>query len=81
LAESDGEAGGMVEVRANIVELLLRRPILGAVFERSLLEYVLSRSPAVSKYVKRISEVTGLPEEVVKSSRPVREYIKSLVGI
>ena len=81
MAESDGEAGGMVEVRANIVELLLRRPILGAVFERSLLEYVLSRSPAVSKYVKRISEVTGLPEEVVKSSRPVREYIKSLVGI
>jgi len=81
LAEGNGEAGGLVKVRSNIVELLLRRPILGAVFERSLLEYVLSRSPAVSRYVKRISEVTGLPEEVVRRSRPVREYVRSLVGV
>jgi len=63
-----------------IYKLLEQRPILKEFFERSVVSYVLSRSPAVNEYVRRISKLTGLPEEVVRNSQPVRNYLKSLLG-
>jgi len=67
--------------RRVVFEFIERRPIVKELIEKTLFEYILEKSPAVNKYVKRISEVTGLPEEVVRRSKPVREYIKSLTGI
>ena len=67
--------------RRVVFEFIEKRPIVKELIEKTLFEYILEKSPAVNKYVKRISEVTGLPEEVVKRSKPVREYIKSLTGI
>jgi DNA mismatch repair ATPase MutS len=67
--------------RRVVFEFIEKRPIVKEFIEKTLFEYILEKSPAVNKYVKRISEVTGLPEEVVKRSKPVREYIKSLTGI
>jgi len=43
-------------------------------------EYILESSPLIKNYVKRIAEITGLPEEVVKRSQPVRNYIKRILG-
>jgi hypothetical protein len=77
LAQGDGEAGSLVKVRANLVNIFLNRPVV----KRLLLDYVLERSPAVQAYVKRISQVTGLPEEVVRRSQPVRNYVRNLLGI
>jgi len=34
----------------------------------------------VNNYVKRISQITGLPEDVVKRSIPVRNLVKKIVG-
>jgi hypothetical protein len=50
------------------------------VVKKLLLDYVLENSPAVRAYVRRISQVTGLPEEVVKRSQPVRNYVRKLLG-
>jgi DNA mismatch repair ATPase MutS len=69
------------EVRLNLVRLFLSRPVVRGLLQRALLEYALENSPAVQNYVKRIARVTGLPEEVVKRSRPVRNYIRSLLGV
>jgi len=77
LAQSNGKTGSLVEVRFNLIRFFLSRPIVKRVF----LEYVLDSSPAVQNYVKRISEITGLPEEVVKRSQPVRNYVRKLLGI
>lgn len=77
LAQSNGEARSLGKVRSNLISLFLNRPIV----KKLLLEYVLENSPAVQNYVKRISEVTGLPEEVVRRSQPVRNYVRKLLGI
>ncbi len=60
-------------------ELVLRflsRPLVKELLE----EYILESSPLIKNYVKRIAEITGLPEEVVKRSQPVRNYIKRILG-
>jgi len=55
---------------------LLSRPLVKKLIE----EYVLETSPMVNNYVKRISQITGLPEDVVKRSIPVRNLVKKIVG-
>jgi len=81
LAQSNGEARVLGEVRLNLVNLFLNRPVVKRLLQRALLEYVLENSPAVKNYVRRISEITGLPEEVVKRSQPVRNYVRKLLGV
>lgn len=81
LAQSNGEAGVLGEVRLNLVKLFLSRPVVKRLLQRALLEYVLENSPAVQNYVRRIAQVTGLSEEVVRRSQPVRNYIRSLLGV
>jgi DNA mismatch repair ATPase MutS len=65
------------EIRINIARFFLNRPIV----KTFLLEYILDNSPAVQSYIKRIAQVTGLPEEVVRRSKPVRNYVRSILGI
>jgi len=60
-------------------------PVKGFVRERKLLKMLIeltvaSRSPMYRSYVEAISRATGLPLHVVKSSAPVREYLKRIVG-
>jgi hypothetical protein len=55
--------------------------VVKRLLQQALLEYVLENSPAVQNYVRRIAQVTGLPEEVVRRSQPVRNYIRSLLGV
>jgi len=43
-------------------------------------EYLLEKSPLINNYVKRIAQVTGLPEEVVRRSLPVRNYVKKILA-
>jgi len=63
-----------------MMSLISKRPFLKKVFEETIVNYVVERSPAVNKYVKKISEITGLPEDVIKRSRPVRNYVKAFLG-
>jgi hypothetical protein len=84
LAEGDGEAGGVGEVRARLrgllVKALLNRPVLGELLREAVLEYAIYNSPMLSNYVRGVSEFTGLPEEAVRRSRPVREYARRMLG-
>jgi len=59
-----------------IKKIILSRPVVKWLVE----EYIAESSPMISKYVKRMAEVTGLPEEVVRRSAPVRNLIKRIVG-
>jgi len=72
------------EVRARLrgllVKALLNRPVLGELLREAVLEYVLHNSPMLSNYVRGVSEFTGLPEEVVRRSRPAREYARRMLG-
>jgi hypothetical protein len=75
-----GQAGVL-----EVLRLRVRRVLLEALIERQLVkqlleEYLLEKSPLINNYVKRIAQVTGLPEETVKRSRPVRNYIKKILG-
>jgi len=59
-----------------ILERLMRRPLVRELLE----EYLLNKSPLVDNYVKAIAKVTGLPEEVVRRSLPVRNYVRKILG-
>jgi hypothetical protein len=54
----------------------MRRPLVRELLE----EYLLEKSPLVSNYVKAIARVTGLSEDVVRRSLPVRNYVKKILG-
>ena len=56
------------------------RPIAGKLVREAMLEYVMRNSPLLNNYVKGIAEFTGLSEEDVRRSRPVREYVRRLLG-
>ena len=60
-----------------LIDRVLSRPLVRELLE----EYLIERSPLISNYVKRISEITGLPEDVVKRSTPVRNYVKKIIGV
>jgi hypothetical protein len=60
----------------SLKKTLLSRPLVKKLIE----EYVLETSPMVNNYVKRISQITGLPEDVVKRSMPVRNLVKKIIG-
>jgi hypothetical protein len=55
---------------------LLSRPLVKKFIE----EYVLETSPMINNYVRRISQITGLPEDVVKRSTPVKNFVKMIIG-
>jgi len=77
--EGPGEARVLGPARAiamEVVRRLLRRPAVRGLLE----EYLAETSPLVSRYVRRVAEVTGLPEEVVRRSRPVRNLVRSILG-
>jgi len=59
-----------------LIERILKRPIIKMLLE----EYLIEKSPLLSNYVKRISEITGLSEDIVKRSKPVRNYVKKILG-
>jgi DNA mismatch repair ATPase MutS len=59
-----------------MLERLLKRPLVRALLE----EYLVEHSPLVRRYAERVAEVTGLPLEVVKRSRPVRNYARRILG-
>jgi hypothetical protein len=84
LAEGDGEARGMGEVRANLrralIETLMGRPILNKILREAMLEYVMHKSPMLNNYVRGVAEFTGLPDDEVRRSRPVREYARRILG-
>jgi hypothetical protein len=67
-------------LRKLLVKALINRPILGRFLREAVLEYVLHNSPMLNNYVRGVSGFTGLPEEVVRRSRPVREYARKLLG-
>lgn len=58
-----------------------KRALLEAVVESIVASYMLSRSPAVRSYIKRMSDATGLPEAEVARSRPVLKYVERLTGL
>jgi pyrroloquinoline quinone (PQQ) biosynthesis protein C len=61
--------------------MLLRKALLSRPLVKRLVEeYVIEVSPMVNNYVKKISQITGLPEDVVKRSAPVRNLVKKIVG-
>jgi len=80
LAEGTGQARILEGVRHRVTTVLkktlLNRPVIKAVVE----EYVLEASPMVNNYVKKIAQITGLPEDVVKRSTPVRNLVKKIIG-
>jgi len=59
-----------------LFEALMRRPLVKKLLE----EYLLEKSPFIANYVKSIAKVTGLSEEEVKRSMPVRNLIKRILG-
>jgi len=57
----------------------------GFIRERKLIKKIYeltftSRSKVFKGYVEGISRVTGLPKEVVAESRPVKNFLKRLIG-
>ncbi len=74
----------MGEIRASLrkalLEVLMDRPIAGRLVREAMLEYVMRNSPMLNSYVKGIARFTGLPDEEVRKSRPVREYVRKLLG-
>jgi hypothetical protein len=59
-----------------LFEFIKNRPLLMELLE----EFVKENSPMIQNYVKKISEITGLPYEVVKNSQPVKNYIRKILG-
>ena len=59
-----------------LLEMLMERPLVKKLLE----EYLLEKSPFIANYVKSIAKVTGLSEEEVKRSMPVRNLIKRILG-
>jgi hypothetical protein len=55
----------------------MRRPLIRGLLE----EYVLERSPMVTNYVKETAKLTGLSEEEVRRSKPVREFVRRMLGL
>jgi len=58
----------------------------GWVRERTLLkrlyeQTVMSKSPLFRKYVEGIAKTTGVPEERVVKSRPVRNFLRRIAGV
>jgi hypothetical protein len=53
---------------------------MGRLLREALLEHVMHNSPMLNNYVKGVAEFTGLPAEVVRRSKPVREYARKLLG-
>jgi hypothetical protein len=84
LAEGDGEARGVGEIRASLrkalIEALMDRPIAGKLIREAMLEYVMRNSPMLNSYIKGIARFTGLSDDEVRKSRPVREYVRKLLG-
>lgn len=62
----------------DITKGLLRERVI---LKRLIIKYIMNNSPMVRNYVKSISRVTGLPEDVVARSEPVKRYIERMVGI
>jgi len=60
-----------------LIEVFVGRPLV----RKALLEYVAQHSPMLNRYVKGIARFTGLPEEEVRKSKPVREYLRKLLGL
>jgi hypothetical protein len=58
----------------------MSRPVMGKLLREAILEYVLHNSPVLNNYVKGVAEFTGLPVEVVRRSKPVREYARKILG-
>ena len=67
-------------MRRIVIEILMDRPVLNRVLREAMLEYVMRNSPTLNNYVRGVAEFTGLPEEVVRGSRPVREYVRKILG-
>jgi hypothetical protein len=67
-------------LRRVLVQALMGRPVAGRLLREAMLEYVIRNSPMLNSYVKGVAEFTGLPEEAVKRSKPVREYAKRILG-
>jgi len=59
-----------------LFEFIKNRPLLMELLE----EFVKENSPMIQNYVKKISEITGIPYEVVKNSQPVKNYIRKILG-
>lgn len=57
-----------------------RRALLESAVESLVASYMMARSPVVRSYIKKMAELTGLPEEEVARSRPVLKYIERLTG-
>jgi hypothetical protein len=72
------------EVRASLrrvlVQALMGRPVVGRLLREVILEYVIRNSPMLNSYVRGVADFTGLPEEEVKRSKPVREYARRMLG-
>jgi hypothetical protein len=58
----------------------MSRPVVGRLLREAMLEYVMHKSPMLNNYVKGVAKFTGLSEEEVRRSRPVREYARKLLG-
>ena len=59
--------------------------IKGWIRERKLLKRIyestfIRRSEVFRRYVQGVSKVTGLPEDTVLKSQPVRNFLKRLIG-
>jgi len=52
------------------------RPLLKRLYEKTFM----SRSPIFREYVRGVARATELPEEKVIKSRPVRNFLRKLVG-
>jgi hypothetical protein len=59
-----------------LFEFIKNRPLLMELLE----EYIKENSTLIQNYVKKISEITGVPYEVVKNSQPVKNYIRKILG-
>jgi hypothetical protein len=80
LDEGVGQARLLEIGRARIGKLLFEAIAERPLVKQLLEEYLLEKSPLVSNYVKAIARVTGLSEEVVRRSLPVRNYVKKILG-
>jgi hypothetical protein len=58
----------------------MNRPVMGKLLKDAMLDYVMHNSPMLNNYAKGIAEFTGLPVEVVRRSKPVREYARKILG-
>jgi hypothetical protein len=58
----------------------MNRPVMGKLLREALIDYVMHNSPMLNNYVKGIADFTGLPVEVVRRSRSVREYARRMLG-